>query len=55
LAYIVEDDVRMDKEIIAKTPDKFKHGTTWKVFAEATETYLGQLLGSGRIPLSYIV
>lgn len=50
-----EDDARMDKEIIAKAPDKFKTGTTWKIFAEATETYLGQLLGSGWIPLSYII
>lgn len=50
-----EDDARMDKESIAKAPDKFKSGIAWKVFAEATETYLGQLMGSGRIPLSYIV
>jgi hypothetical protein len=49
-----EDNARMDKEVVAKAPDKFKTGTAWKVFAEATETYLGQLLGSGRILLSYI-
>ncbi len=50
-----EDDARMDKEVIAKAPDKFKTGTTWKVFAEATKTYCGQLLGSGHMPLSYII
>ncbi len=50
-----EDDARMDKEIMAKAPDKFKNGIAWKVFAKATETYLGQLLGSGRIPLSYVI
>jgi hypothetical protein len=49
------DDARMDKEIAAKAPDKFKLGTTWKVFAEATENYLGQLMGFSRIPLSYMV
>jgi hypothetical protein len=50
-----EDDARMDKEIVANAPDKFKTGTAWKVFAEATKMYLGQLLGCGRIPLSYII
>jgi hypothetical protein len=33
-----EDDARMDKEIMVKARDKFKSGTAWKVFAEATET-----------------
>ena len=50
-----EDDARMDKEIVAKAPDKFKSGSTWKIFAEALETYLSQLLGSGRVPLSYVI
>jgi hypothetical protein len=27
----------------------------WKVFADATKTYLGQLIGSGRIPLQYVI
>ena len=27
----------------------------WKIFAEALETYLGQLRGSGRVPLNYII
>jgi hypothetical protein len=50
-----EDDARRDKETVAKAPDKFKNGTAWKVFTEATETYLSQLLGSGQIPLSYVI
>jgi hypothetical protein len=50
-----EDEARMDKEVIAKAPDKFKLGSSWKIFAEALETYLGQLLGSGRVPLKYII
>jgi hypothetical protein len=50
-----DDDARMDKEIVAKAPDKFKTGTAWKVFAEATNMYLGQLMGSGYIRLSYII
>jgi hypothetical protein len=50
-----EDDARTDKEAIAKAPEKFKTANTWKVFAEATETYLGQLIGSGRIPLRYVI
>jgi len=50
-----EDDARSDKEPVAKAPDKFKSATSWKIFAEALETYLGQILGSGRIPLRYII
>jgi len=44
-----------DKESVAKAPDKFKIISNWKVFPEALETYLMQLLGSGRVPLSYII
>jgi hypothetical protein len=51
----MEDDVRADKEPVAKAPDKFKSATSWKIFAKALETYLGQILGSGRIPLRYII
>jgi hypothetical protein len=40
---------------VAKAPEKFKNASTWKVFAEAMETYLGQLIGSGRIPLRYVI
>ncbi len=36
-------------------PDKFKIPSTWKIFAEALETYLGQLKGTGRIPLRYVI
>jgi hypothetical protein len=50
-----EDDARADKEPVVKAPDKFKVATSWKVFAEAIETYLGQILGSGRIPLWYVI
>ncbi len=41
--------------MIAKAPDKFKIPTSWKVFAEALETYLGQLLGFGATPLKYVI
>jgi hypothetical protein len=51
----IEDDTKTDKEPVAKMPDKFKSATSWKIFAEALETYLGQLLGSGRIPLRYVI
>jgi hypothetical protein len=46
----LEDDARMDKETVAKAPEKFKTASSWKVFSEVLETYLGQILGSGRIP-----
>jgi hypothetical protein len=36
-------------------PDKFKSPSNWKVFAEAMQTSLGQLKGTGRIPLSYVI
>jgi hypothetical protein len=51
----LEDDARMDKEMIAKAPENFKTASSWKVFSEALETYLGQILGSGRIPLRYVI
>jgi hypothetical protein len=51
----MEDDARVDKEPVAKAPDKFKSATSWKIFAEALETYLGQILGLGCIPLHYII
>jgi hypothetical protein len=50
----LEDEARGDKELVAKAPKKFKVASNWKIFAEATETYLSQLQGSGRVPLSYI-
>jgi hypothetical protein len=43
----LEDDARMDKEFVVKAPEKFKTASSWKVFSEALETYLGQILGSG--------
>jgi hypothetical protein len=43
----IEDEARGDKEVVAKAPDKFKNASNWKLFAEALETYLNQLLGSG--------
>jgi hypothetical protein len=52
---MLEDDSRADKEIVAKAPDKFKVASNWKIFAEAMETYLAQLTGSGRVPLSYVI
>jgi len=51
----MEDEARADKEPVAKAPDKFKTATSWKIFAEAMKTYLGQILGSGRIPLRYVI
>ena len=44
-----------EKEIVAKATDKFKNVSNWKLFAEALETYLSQLLGSGRVPLCYVI
>ncbi len=43
----LEDDTRLDKEMVAKAPDKLRNANHWKVFAEAMETYLAQLTGSG--------
>jgi hypothetical protein len=51
----LKDEGRMEKEVVVKAPNKFKNAPTWKVFAEATETYLGQLLGRGRVPLRYVI
>jgi hypothetical protein len=51
----LEDDARADKEAVAKAPDKFKNANNWKVFAEAMETYLMQLIGSGKVPLNYVI
>jgi hypothetical protein len=50
-----EDESTTDKEVVAKLPDKFKQPNQWKVFAELIETYLSQLRGGGRIPLSYVI
>jgi hypothetical protein len=50
-----EIELAAEKEMIAKAPDKFKIPTSWKVFAEALETYLGQLLGFGATPLKYVI
>jgi hypothetical protein len=52
---MVEDEARADKELTAKMPDKFKLPSNWKVFSEAMQTYLGQLKGTGCIPLSYVI
>ena len=54
-ARMIEDEARADKELTAKMPDKFKIPSNWKVFSEAMQTYLGQLKGTGRIPLSYVI
>lgn len=51
----LKDEAGLDKEAVVKAPNKFKNAPTWKVFAEATETYLGQLLSSGRISLRYVI
>ena len=50
----LEDEAR-EKDSLAKLPDKFKVAAQWKIFAEAIETYLSQILGSGRVPLSYVI
>jgi hypothetical protein len=50
----LEDEAR-EKDSLAKLPDKFKVAPQWKIFAEAIETYLSQILGSGRVPLSYVI
>ncbi len=36
-------------------PDKFKNPSTWIFFAKALEMYLGQLKGTGHIPLRYVI
>jgi hypothetical protein len=54
-SHMIEDEARADKEPSAKMPDKFKFPSNWKIFSEAMETYLGQLKGTGRIPLSYVI
>jgi hypothetical protein len=54
-AHMIEDEARADKEPTAKMTDKFKNPSNWKVFAEAMQTYIGQLKGTGRIPLSYVI
>jgi hypothetical protein len=51
----LEDEARADKELVAKAPDKFNNASNWKVFAEAMETYLMQLYGSGKVPLNYVI
>jgi hypothetical protein len=55
VARIMEDEVVSDKEMVAKLPDKFKIASNWKIFAKALETYLGQLKGTGWIPLKYVI
>jgi hypothetical protein len=54
-ANMIEDEARADREPTAKIPDKFKLPSMWKIFAEALDTYLGQLKGTGRIPLRYVI
>jgi len=51
----LKDEARVDKETAAKDPDKFKSARNWKIFAEALETYLSQLYGSGHVLLSYVI
>jgi hypothetical protein len=51
---ILEDEAQ-DHEQTAKLPDKFKVASQWKIFAEALDTYLGQLCGSDRVPLNNII
>jgi hypothetical protein len=51
---ILEDEA-WDHGQTAKLPDKFKVASQWKVFAQALEMHLGQLCGSGRDPLNYII
>jgi hypothetical protein len=51
----LEDEARSDREQVTKAPDKFKNVSGFKVFAEALETYLSQLYGSGCVPLSYVI
>jgi len=55
MRHMLEDEARADKEQAAKMPDKFKSPSGWRVFAEAMETYLSHLKGSGRIPLKYVI
>jgi hypothetical protein len=47
----LEDDAR-EKDSFAKLSDKFKLASQWKIFAEAFETNLSQIFGSGRVRLA---
>ncbi len=51
----LEDKARGEGEALARAPNKFKPAANGKVFAEAMDTHLSQLLGSGRIPLKYVI
>jgi hypothetical protein len=55
MRHMLEDEARADKEQTAKMPEKFKAPNGWRIFAEAMETYLSHLKGSGRIPLCYVI
>jgi hypothetical protein len=55
MGHMLEDEACADKEMTAKTPDKFKSPSGWWVFAEAMETYLSHLHGSGHITLKYVI
>jgi hypothetical protein len=50
-SHMIKDEAHADKESVAKMPNKFKLPSSWKAFAEALDTYLGQLKGTGHIPL----
>ncbi len=43
-----------DKEGL-KMPDKFKHGTNFRVYDEVMDTYLNQFLGVSNVPINYVV
>jgi hypothetical protein len=53
--YDDEADLAIEKEFVARAPDKLKSPNTRKAFIEPFETYLGQLLGFGIPPLKYII
>jgi hypothetical protein len=43
-----------DKDSL-KLPDKFKHGTDFKIYDEVLDTYLNQLTGTTGVPLNYVI
>jgi hypothetical protein len=47
----LEDEARADKE----PQTNLKTLAIWKIFVEVLKTFLAQLLGSGHVPLKYVI
>jgi hypothetical protein len=51
----LEDEACHTAETQPKLPDKFKAAANWKIFTEVLDTYLGQVMSSGWVPLKYVI